>query len=226
MIRSKIKTPKPVIPSPAENLLGITINFSKKGVIVVGTPRCGSHMLISTLFRLFGRRNDELVGEINYTDYTIEEFHRNNNFVFASLVDHTLKSLLARNRLILADYQLINLRRRDKVKQYLSYCILRKQMAFDEFHENYHFDKHSVNKKIFINYTPWASTVGDIHDFLAQQYIDYAFPSASVLYYEDILKLDLGSDYKKNSYLLPPEKLVTDYELVKEILGPFSYDGR
>ena len=175
----------------------------------MGSARSGSHMTCDMLF-------NSAVGKRRYLG-EVTEIPAHDTFIFCSIVQFWAKNLLARDITALKNYQLINIRRRDKVAQYISWCIFRAQIKTPT---------HSPNWNNYSAMLPWESTKDDIELFLVEQHIDFAFKYDAVLYYEDMAASNLITNFKKNVYPVPHEKIVTDYDLVKSILGKYNYDGR
>lgn len=184
-----------------------------KGTIVIGTARSGSHMTCDMLFNESLIANKVNLGEVTaLPDVT-------GRYVYCSIVQHRVKNLLAVNTQWTRDYEIVNLRRRGKVAQYISWCVFRAQTQAS-------ISRHSPNWDDYKNLLPWESTVDDIEMFIAEQNLDFAIPSNQVVYYEDMTQSGLTTQYKKNTYPVPPDAIVTDYALVKRMLENFSYDNR
>ena len=201
----------------------IELDYSKKGVIVLGSPRSGSHMICDILYNNSLLTSKKLLGEI----YTIRDVNvmqtfdnikkaNENKFIFCSLVQHWAKNLLATRSNVFNEYNVINLRRRNKVDQYISWCIFRAQTQAN-------IAKHSPIWEDYKHLLPWESSIYDIERFINEQHLDHAFCADYILYYEDIIKLNLKTKYTKNLYPVPYNKIVTDINLVETILTEFAY---
>ena len=205
----------------------IAIDYTKKGVIVLGASRSGSHMLCDILYNQSADNNKINVGEIfnnKPADIVagldiINDIKAKNQFIFCSFVSYWGKNLLALNQHYLDDFMIINLRRKDKVAQYISWCVFRAQLQTT-------IEKHSPDWNDYKHLLPWKSSQDDLEMFLTEQHLDFAFKADTVVYYEDIIKFNFPTQFRKNSYPIPYEEIVTDYELVKEILEKYNYDGR
>lgn len=173
----------------------------------MGSARSGSHMTCDMLANSSVGKN---LGEVT-------EIPTHDTFIFCSIVQCWAKNLLAKDITPLRNYQLVNVRRRDKVAQYISWCVFRAQVNTQD---------HSPKWDNYSAMIPWESTKEDIEWFLFEQHIDFAFKYDTVLYYEDMVTSNLITGFKKNVYPVPHEKIVTDYELVKSMLGKYNYDGR
>jgi len=172
------------------------------------------------LYNISTINNKVKIGEI-YTDretstdildpLKVLESKYQGQFIFCSLTQFVSKNLLAMDSSYLKDYNLVNVRRRDKVGQYISWCVFRASA------------KHSPKFADYKDLLPWSSTREDIEMFILEQNIDYAF-SAPVLYYEDLALSGIATHFQKNYYPLPPAEIVTDYKLVCDILSRYKYD--
>lgn len=180
-----------------------------KGTIVIGTARSGSHMTCDMLYNNSTIENKLNLGEITNLPTMPGKF------VYCSIVQHWFKTALAITTEWTKEYNVVNLRRRDKVAQYLSWCVFRAGA-----------NKHSPNWDDCKKLLPWDSTRDDIEMFLMEQYLDFAFKPDQILYYEDLIKEPVNTKFKKNQYPVAPEDIVTDYKLVKSMLENFSYDNR
>jgi len=208
------------VTSKPSNSLTEFIDYTKRGIIVIGSARSGTYMTSNMLYNISTINNKVAVGEI-YTDRYLStnildplkvlESKYQGRFIFCSLTQFVNKNLLAMDSSYLKDYNLVNLRRRDKVAQYISWCVFRVSGR--------HLSKFADYKDLL----PWPSTREDIEMFILEQNIDYAF-SAPVLYYEDLVLSGMPTRFKKNHYPLPFEEIVTDYKLVCDTLSRYTYD--
>jgi len=199
---------------------------NKKGVIVIGTPRSGSHMLTDMLFQQSKDPNAYWLGEITANaDFSIDYFKKielehQGKIIFCSIVQHWIKRILAMDPSCLKDYVLINLRRRDKVAQYISWCVFQAQTSASMV-------KHSPDWDDYKQYLPIETTRERLNNFIDEQNLDFAFTNPDyVVYYEDVVQLDLPSNFKKNHYPIPKEQIVGDFDTVKSLLEKYSYDNR
>jgi LPS sulfotransferase NodH len=204
----------------------IDIDYTKKGVLVYGSPRSGSHLACDMLYGYSTATNKFLKGEITANQLSRESIQNlltnlsdqySDKFVFASIVQLRIKNFLSQQPELLKHYQLVHLRRRDKVKQYISWCVFRSQDKLGVWN-------HSPIWKDILPYLPYEVTGDDLEQFILEQNIDYAFPKPdNVIYYEDLIQMQLETNVKKNIYELPPERLVSDYQLVIDTLEDFKY---
>jgi len=184
-----------------------------KATIVIGTARSGSHMTCDMLYNA-----STISGKINLGEVTVLP-DVDNRYAYCSIVQHQVKNMIAVDTSWIYDYEIVNLRRRDKVAQYISWCVFRAQTQSA-------INKHSPDWNDYKDLLPWESTREDIELFILEQNLDFAIPANCVVYYEDMIKLGLHTRYKKNTYPVPPEHIVTNYALVKNMLEKYSYHGR
>lgn len=200
------------------------IDYNKKGVLVIGSPRSGSHMAGDFLCNSSRHPSKFYRGEIfsnqkiSYNE-TLLTLINDSRFVFCSIVQYWAKNILAINPVILKDYQLINIRRRNKIKQYISWCVFRTQV-------NLNISMHSPTWQDVKNFLPWNSTEEDLDQFINEQHLDFAFNCDKILYYEDLIVYNLPTNYNKNIYPISDEEIVTNYTLVESKLKNYSYDNR
>ena len=184
-----------------------------KGLIVIGSARSGTHMVCDMLYQ-----HSTIPNKVNL--YEIDELPAaSDQFIFASIAKHGFRNLLAANLSWASDYYIVSLRRRDKVAQYLSLCMLRAQHNTGNI-------QHDPVPGEFNKHLPWRSCEDDLLIFLADQHIDFAFTPSEILYYEAMAVSGMFTEFKKNPIYLEPEEIVTDYALVKSILGNYSYNDR
>ena len=198
------------------------IDYSKRGVIVIGSPRSGSHVACDMLYHQATCNNTLNLGEIYCKpgqDINYINRASTNLFIFCSIVRLNAKSILAADLSVLDDYQLINIRRRNKVSQYISTCVMRSQI-------NSNVLNHTPNWSDCKDHLPWKSTKDDLMEFIINQNSDFAFKFDHILYYEDLVDSGLYTDIRKNEYPITHEKIVTDYNLVKEMLEGYNYGNR
>ena len=184
-----------------------------KGTIVIGTARSGSHMTCDMLYNESQFANKIMLGEVTELP-DVPGKH-----VYCSIVQNWAKVKLAVDTSWQQDYVIVNLRRRDKVAQYLSWCVFRAQTQAS-------ISKHSPQWNDYKDLLPWASTADDIEQFLVEQYMDFAFTANQIVYYEDMAQSHKPTKFKKNQYPVQPQEIVTDLALVKNMLEKFSYDNR
>jgi hypothetical protein len=193
--------------------------YNKKGVLVIGSPRSGTHHLCHGLYTASDIKNKKFQGEI-YTNFDtaqiikiLDPILNSNQFTFSSLVQWVPKNLLVQYRNYLkSNFYLINLRRLDKVAQYRSWCCARLMWQYN--HE------HSLNWTIIEKDLPFFVSNEDIDNFIIEQNADYMFEYDQIVYYEDLY---VHSKYKINQYLKPNSEIFSNFDLVLERLGNYKY---
>ena len=195
------------------------IDYTKRGIIVIGSARSGSHMTCDMLYNESTVENKIKIGEITDVDVksTVDKYH--DKFIYGSIVQYQIKNILAKNIEMLKDFNIVNIRRSNKIDQYISWCVFRAQGRSSII-------KHSPNWDDYKNFLPWASTKNDLELFLMEQHLDFAFLYDDILYYEEITQTGMKTQFKKNSYPIPYQDIVTDYDLVVNFLKDYSYNGR
>jgi len=181
-------------------------------------PRSGTHHLTDNIFKELKNNNKINLGEI-YQNFdtanileNLNEIKKCTSFFVCSLVQYVPKHLLLQNLEQLSEFYLINLRRRNKIEHYRSWCMARLTWKYS--------NSHSVMWDKIINDLPFQVTNDDIDNFIVEQSADYLIPCDLTVYYED---LNVHSGFIKNSYDLPNEKIFSNYNLVVERLQDFKY---
>jgi len=195
----------------------VTQNFDDKNVLILGAPRSGTHALAS----IIEKHNPQLqyLGEI-CQHQTSEEpweefklFYDNTPKKLAHVVQYRSKIFsLPSLEKIKKHTVLIELRRRNKIKQFASWMFFKHIGALYEF-------QHDGQ-----DYLPPGSltaTLEDIESFIVSQLIDMAFDPDYIWYYED---LDLRkSSVRKNQYVYPIEQIFSNLDLVEKHLADWKY---
>ena len=196
----------------------VTIDFEDSNVLILGAPRSGTHALASVI----QQHNPQLtyLGEIGmhqdkaepWQDF--ELFYNNTPQKLAHVVQTYSKIFAVTNTTEIKKHtKIIELRRRNKIKQFASW------MFFKHIGAIYNFQHDGQD------YLPPGSltvTLGDIESFIIDQVIDTAFNPDYTLYYED---LNFGqSEIKKNQYAYPIEQIISNLDLVEKHLGNWKYN--
>jgi hypothetical protein len=193
--------------------------IGKKGLIVIGSPRSGTHHLCQGLYSLSNIENKKYLGEI-YQNFDTGDILKNLDsiintpeFTFSSFVQWVPKNLLVQHKEYLkSNFYLINLRRLDKVAQYRSWCMARLTWQYKRV--------HSVNWDLIEKDLPFTATDEDIDNFLIEQNADYLFDYDKVVYYE---QLTLKSSFKTNEYTKSNDEIFSNYDLVLKRLSNYRY---
>ena len=192
----------------------------KKGILVISSPRSGTHMMTSILANTIDIKNKININEIyvNNVDKLnilqqlkdIEQQY-SEKFIIASIVQWYVINLLIPHWDYLKDYYIIDLRRYDKIAQYTSWCILQASGQYNPSVESY---QHLL---------PITVDIEHVERFIASQNICYAIKADKVLYYEDVVKLNQFSSTKKNYYPIDVNDIFSDYEIIYKLLGNYQY---
>jgi hypothetical protein len=196
----------------------VTMDFKNKNVLILGAPRSGTHALASVIHQW--DLEFQYLGEIGmYQDNAdsrkdFELFYDNTPKKLAHVVQTHSKIFAVSNTTQIKKHTtIIELRRRNKVKQFASWIFFKHIGAIYNF-------QHAGQ-----DYLPPGSltvTLADIESFIVDQIIDSAFNPDHTLYYED---LDLGSSQiKKNQYVYPIEQIISNIDLVNEHLSNWKYN--
>lgn len=194
------------------------IDFKDKNVLILGAPRSGTHALASVI-----QQRDpgfEYLGEIAMHQNTeqpwldFELFYNNNPRKLAHVVQSYGKFFaLSKVTQIKQHTTIVEIRRRDKVKQFASW------MFFKHIGAIYNFQHDGQD---YIEPGSLTATLDDIEGFIIDQVIDKAFSPDYTVYYED-LTFD-QSQIKKNYYVYPIEQVFSNLDLVVAHLGNWKYN--
>lgn len=191
---------------------------NKKGIIVIGMPRSGTHHLSGSIYSELKNVNKIYLGEI-YQNFDTSNILENldalktcPDFFVCSFVQYVPKHLLLQHLEQLSEFYLINLRRRNKIEHYRSWCMARLTWKYSR--------SHFVTWDKIVDDLPFQVTNDDIDNFIVEQSADYLIPCDLTVYYED---LKVQSRFIKNTYNLPNEQIFSNYSLVIERLKDFKY---
>ena len=192
---------------------------NNKNILIIGAPRSGTHALASIL----SQQDSQLhylkeIAMSQTSDQSWQDFkllYNNNPRKIAHVVQAYGKIFALPMISSIKEHTLIvEIRRRDKVKQFASW------MYFKHIGAIYNF-QHSGQDYI----APGSITVtlDDIERFIIDQIIDLSFNSDYTLYYEDLILTQ--SQIKKNQYAYPIEQIFSNLDLVNTHLGNWKYHG-
>ena len=193
-------------------------NFKNKNILIIAAPRSGTHALASVIQQQDLQLN--YLGEIAmhqkskqpWTDF--EMFYNNTPRKLAHAVQYYGKIFaLPMIDKIKECTMIVEVRRRNKIKQFASW------MFFKQIGAIYNFQHHGQD------YIPPGSltiTLSDIEEFIVEQIVDAAFAPDHTLYYEDLI-LD-QSQINKNQYVYPIEQVFNNLDLVETHLKNWKYN--
>lgn len=192
-------------------------NLENKNIIIVGAPRSGTHALAASIKTLDNTL--KYLGEIGMIQRTeqpwkeLDQFCNNAPRKLAHLVQSYSKIFSLPNMSQIKDQTLIvEIRRRDKIKQFASW------MFFTKIGAIYNFQHDGQD------YMPPGSitvTLSDIESFIVDQLVDHLFSPDYILYYEE-LEFD-QTQIKKNHYVYPIEQVFSNLDLVEKYLENWKY---
>lgn len=190
-----------------------------KNVLIIGTPRSGTHALGSLLNAVDKRFTN--LGEICLNDGSdplidIQRMYQHTRPVVAHIVQLSAKIALSVNLTILKQHTIIiNLKRRNKVYQFASWMYFHSIGGINGKWHNHTESDTSVQ--------PGSITVTkeDVDLFVTEQLTDDFFSPDYVLYYED-LNFEQSS-YKKNRYQFSIEKIFNNLDYVQQRLTNWKY---
>lgn len=196
----------------------VNIDFKDNNILILGAPRSGTHALASVI----KQHNPGLayLGEIamhQTTDQPWKDFELFYNKVPRKLA-HAVQAYgkifaVANVEQLKQHTTIVEIRRRNKVKQFASWVFFKHIGAI------YNFQHDGQD---YLSPGSLTVTLGDIESFIVDQIIDTAFNPDYKLYYED---LDLeSSQIKKNQYVYPIEQIISNLDLVKEHLDNWKYN--
>lgn len=188
-----------------------------KNILIIGTPRSGTHALAS----LFDNSKIQNLGEIHQHNGTgplinIEKMYAHNNLKIAHIVQLSAKIVLSLDLKTLKQNTIIvNLKRRNKVRQFASWMYFHASGGVNGRWHN-HTEQDSSLRPGSI-----TVTAEDIDLFVTEQLTDDFFLPDCVLYYEDINFSQ--AKFNKNRYSYDIEQIFNNLDYVKQRLENWAY---
>ena len=193
----------------------------QKNILIMGSPRSGTHALGAEISTLSGCNN---LGEICMTGYCndpwndIDKLVDTNKLTVAHVVQLTPKIILAEDVVRIKKSNIIvNIKRRDKVNQFASWMYFRvlDPTGLHGWHN------HTANKT---KLTPGQieAQETDIAQFKLEQLIDDYFLPDFKLCYED-LALNKQTKWRRNEFAFPLPEMFSNIEYVKKHLESWQY---
>jgi len=188
-----------------------------KNLLILGSPRSGTHPLASVLkqqwrFRYIGETGMAQESATPWRDFDIFcEPHA------VPVLAHAVQSRAKLGAIVMVPEikrhtYILALRRRDKVSQFASWIYFRNIGAI------YNFDHRGRD---YVAPASFEVTYDDIEQFVIDQIIDDQFNADAVVYYED---LDLGTSIiTRNQYCFDPKLMIRNIELVQQHLAQWKY---
>ena len=191
--------------------------FDKKNILILGSARSGTHAFASVIHQYDSSL--KYIGEIGMHQNNTEPWNDFDLFYSCKprLLAHVVQSYskifsISKASKLKESTIIVELRRRNKIKQFASWQYFKHIGAIYNFQHNGQ------------DYLPPGSltaTQQDIEEFIINQIIDQAFNPDYIYYYED---LDLkNSKITKNQYVYPIENIFSNLEFVKNWLENWEY---
>lgn len=193
-------------------------DFEKKNILILGSARSGTHALASVIsqkdsgLKYYGEVGMHQTRPDPWKDFDL--FCNIKPRKLAHVVQYYSKIFsISKTQEIKKSTLIVNLRRKDKVKQFASW------QYFKHIGGIYQFQHDGQD---YIPPGSLTATQQDIEEFIMNQIIDYAFSPDYVYYYED-LTFDT-STVKKNHYVYPIEQVFSNLDFVKTWLENWDYN--
>ena len=196
----------------------IIAQSQNKNILIIGSPRSGTHPMGSMIKKEKNALN--YLGEIAMSQCSKTPWRDFDPFLSISarpMLAHAVQlngkiGILPKIKQLKENSYIVNIRRRDKVKQYASWIYFKSIGAI--YHFDHQFQDYVAPKSYCVSYN-------DIEQFIIEQLIDDQFQADTTLYYEDI---DFTkSTIKKNSYAFLPELMIENLDEVKFYLSDWKY---
>lgn len=194
---------------------------NKKNILIIGSPRSGTHALGSELASI---ANAKYLGEIckasdNPTPWKdITLLYNTSDLTIGQIVQLTSKIHLAKHISEIKKHTIIvNVRRKDKVKQFASWVYFRinDPTEFRGWHNH-------ISSKTRVQQYSVEAQENDLIQFMLEQLIDDYFLPDYNLCYEDLL-FSVQTRYQKNEFSFPLETMFSNLSYVKQYLDDWQY---
>lgn len=199
------------------SLIAESARQQNKNILIIGTPRSGTHALAS----LFANLKIQNLGELYQLNGTgplinIEKMYVHGDLKIAHIVQLSAKIVLSADLTTLKQHTIIvNLKRRNKVRQFASWMYFHATGGIDgKWHNHTEQDTRLMPGSITV-------TAEDIDLFVTEQLTDDFFLPDCVLYYEDINFSQ--SKFDKNRYSYNIEQIFSNLDYVKQRLENWAY---
>jgi len=189
-----------------------------KNILIIGAPRSGTHALGSMIANNNSfKYNGEIFRlDINFSwqdDFNMLADH--SNISVSQLVQYTSKIKLSKYINEFKKHGIfVNLRRRDKLKQFASWVYFNRYHNASGWHsQTIEFNENLVGRFLI--------TDEDIELFLVEQLLDSFYAPAYTLYYENLIFE--GATQTKNVYKFDLTTIFSNLEFVKDQLADWHY---
>ena len=204
------------------------IDPTKAGIIVVGTPRCGSHFLTDIINTTIADANTEYVGELQMSpsdDATSSEWFMKKgkspgNFTISSIVCNDERvsafNFLPNYLLIREHFTTIKLTR-PLIDQLMS-DLIKRQMFTKHNDKLFHSGMTSVQFSQLIDYP--ISGIDQVPWFLLNHQSLISIPCDYNVDYTDLLPLGGSAQcHTKNEYGITPREFFNDYDRLSKLFS-------
>jgi len=191
-----------------------------KNILIIGSPRSGTHALGSELAELSQFKNIKEICKVSDNPEPWKEIqllYNTDQLTIGQVVQFTPKIQLAKEvATIKAHAIIVNIRRRDKIKQFASWMYFRKldPTEFRKWHnhtaEETNISPHSIQ-----------ASQNDVLQFMLEQLIDDYFLPDFNLCYEELTFT--RTKYQKNKFAYPLEEMFSNLEYIKQYLNEWHY---
>jgi len=201
---------------------------SKQGIIVVGNPRCGSHLLTSIITKYYSEFTDVLyVDEIQNNEYHNEESTLSSKwftdqmmipkkYTVTSAVSLPMVSALFNQ---LSIYEIIKHKfttiklLRSPMDQFMS-TIIKEMVVEKTGRSNWHY---SLTPETFNDLVTYPVSISKLRVDIFVRNLQYlaSFPVDHIINYDEIANLP-SSKFVKNNYGIPPEKFFKNYTYISQ----------
>jgi hypothetical protein len=192
-----------------------------KNILIIGTPRSGTHALGETLNAIDSSSIN--LGEIcknNGIDLLddIKQIYNHSTTKIAHIVQLSAKIALSPCVDLLKHHTiLINLKRNNKVRQFASWMYFHRTGGVDgKWHNHEPSDTKLQPNSLTV-------TPEDLDLFVVEQLTDDFFQSDYVLFYEDLRFTSV--QYQKNQYSFEIEKIFSNLDYVEHRLANWKYSA-
>ena len=196
-------------------------NQHQKNILIIGSPRSGTHALSAELCAISGATNLAEICKVGYCNDPWDDINKLSHaeiMTIGQVVQLTPKLILAENIDKIKQYNIIvNIKRTDKVKQFASWMYFRVMDPTGL----YGWHNHTVYKTR-IKEKEITATREHIDQFKLEQLIDDYFLPDFVLCYEK-LTFNTQKTIVKNQFAFPLTEIFSNLTYVEEQLGTWQY---
>lgn len=194
-----------------------------KNILIIGSPRSGTHALASEITALSGAINQGEICKVGYCTDPWQDISQLNNMTrltVAHIVQLTPKLTLAEDvDRIKQRNVIINIKRSNKVDQFASWIYFR---VLDP--TGLHGWHNHTAEKTRVAPNQIVASEQDIMQFKLEQLIDDYFLPDFKLHYE-ALAFDKQKKFKRNTFSFPLPQIFSNLDYVEQQLGSWKYSS-